>query len=294
MTRILVTGRTGQVSTALQKLSAADSRGPQIFAVGRPETDIANEADVRRAIAEHRPDVVVNAAAYTAVDQAEDEPDLAHAVNALGAGHVARASAALGIPIIQLSTDYVYSGRKPEHYVEDDETGPLGVYGRTKLAGEDAVRRENPRHVILRTAWVYSAYGKNFLKTMLRLAADRDSLKIVSDQYGNPTQADDIAAAILHISNQLMADGGNAPYGLYHLAGSGETNWADFARAIFAESAKRSGPTAHVEGITTAEYPTRAVRPANSRLDTSRLKHAFGIAMPSWQDGVARSVAQLI
>ncbi|TIT02925.1 MAG: dTDP-4-dehydrorhamnose reductase, partial [Mesorhizobium sp.] len=173
-----------------------------------------------------RPDVVVSAAAYTAVDQAEDEKDLAFAVNATGAGKVAEAAARLGVPVIHLSTDYVFDGAKDGAYVETDATAPLGVYGASKLAGEEAVAAANPRHIILRTAWVYSPFGRNFVKTMLRLAADRDEIAVVADQWGNPTSALDIADAILHAAPKLIDDRNFAAFGVYHLAGEGDTNWS--------------------------------------------------------------------
>ncbi len=196
-----------------------------------------------------QPDLVVSAAAYTAVDQAEDEPDLAHSINAVGAGAVAQAAADIGAPVIHLSTDYVFSGDGEKPYTEDDPTGPHGVYGRTKLDGETAVAAANPRHLILRTAWVYSPFGKNFVKTMLRLAENRDNLSVVADQWGNPTSAIDIADGILRVANRLRADGQFDAFGVYHLAGTGSTNWSTFARAIFEASRNLRGPFAEVKDM---------------------------------------------
>ncbi|MGX5840651.1 dTDP-4-dehydrorhamnose reductase [Mesorhizobium sp. ArgA1] len=277
--RLVVTGRDGQVAASL--LEAGKARdGIEVIAVGRPTLDLARPDTVFDALAAARPDIVVSAAAYTAVDQAEDEPDLAFAVNAVGAGKVAEAAARLGIPVIHLSTDYVFDGSKDGAYFETDATAPLGVYGASKLAGELAVAAANPRHLILRTAWVYSPFGKNFVKTMLRLAGDRDEIAVVADQWGNPTSALDIADAILHAAAMLRGDFGG--YGIYHLAGTGETNWSGFARHILDTSARHGGPTARVRDIATSDYPAKARRPANSRLSTARFSAMFGWAVPEW------------
>jgi dTDP-4-dehydrorhamnose reductase len=235
------------------------------------------------ALAAVRPDVVISAAAYTAVDQAEDEPDLAFAVNAVGAGKVAEAAARLGVPVIHLSTDYVFDGTGEGAYVETDATAPLGVYGASKLAGEQAVAAANPRHLILRTAWVYSPFGKNFVKTMLRLASGRDEISVVADQWGNPTSALDIADAVLHAATVLRDDEAFDGYGIYHLAGTGETNWSGFARHILDTSARYGGPTARVRDIATSDYPTKARRPANSRLSTAKFTAAFASTAPDWR-----------
>jgi len=291
--RILVTGREGQVVRSLTAV-AAGRPGVEIVAVGRPELDLARPETVEPAIRAQRPDVVVSAAAYTAVDQAEDEPDLAFAVNGRGAGEVARVSAALGLPVIHVSTDYVFDGALDRPYREDDPIGPACVYGASKLAGERAVAAANPQHLIVRTAWVYSPFGKNFVKTMLRLAGERDTVSVVADQQGNPTSAFDIADAILAATAGI----GRAPrfdrWGLYHLGGSGEASWADFAEEIFRVSRSLGGPAAAVRRIATSDYATRARRPANSRLDSNGFMEVFAYAMPAWKDSVRSVVSALL
>lgn len=276
--RILVTGSRGQVVSSLVELSAAR---PDIHlaAVGRPALDLTDAASIRRAIAAANPDVVVSAAAYTAVDRAEDDRDTAYQVNVIGAANVAEAAAALHVPVIHISTDYVFSGNAKHPYGEDDEPQPRTVYGYTKLRGEHAVACANPRHFILRTSWVYSPFGANFVKTMLRLACERGTVQVVSDQWGNPTCALDLAAAILQVATHRARD----HFGIYHVAGTGETNWADFARHVFAASRAAGGPFAEVLEISSADYRTKAVRPANSRLSCDRFENDFGWRAPPWQ-----------
>jgi len=286
--RLLVTGSHGQVAQALRALGQP---GLDVIALGRPELDITDAESVARAIRRHQPDVVVNAAAYTAVDKAEREVDAAFAVNATGAGHVAAAAAAQDLPVIHLSTDYVLPGDKPTPYVESDPTGPQSAYGRSKLAGEIAVAAANPRHAILRTAWVYAPYGANFLRTMLARAADQGALHVVGDQFGTPTYAPDIADGILVVARRLRADA--APTGVFHMVAAGETTWAGFAAEIFRQSAALGGPSARVLPIASADYPRPAQRPANSRLDTTRFRATFEHALPGWPDGVRRCLAAL-
>lgn len=290
--RIAVTGRDGQVVTSLVERAGLSDKSFTVLALGRPELDLAMPETVGPALRAARPDLVVSAAAYTAVDQAEDEPEAAHAVNAAGAGAVAAAAAELGVPIIHLSTDYVFAGDLDRPYAEDDPTAPQGAYGRSKLAGEEAVAKANPHHAILRTAWVYSPFGKNFLRTMLRLAADRDEVAVVADQWGNPTSALDIADAILAMAEPFRAAPASA--GVYHLAGTGSTSWAGFAREIFAASAAFGGPSAHVRDILTEAYPTKAKRPANSRLSTEKLGRSFGWQAPDWRQSCRQVVERLV
>ena len=291
--KMLVTGTSGQLAQSL--LEAGLAAGVQIVALRRPQLDLAIPATIRHAIADIRPDVVVNAAAYTAVDKAESEPDLAMRVNGDGAGCVAECCEKLGSTLIHLSTDYVFDGTKRAPYVESDPTGPASAYGRSKLAGEQAVAAACRRHVILRTAWVYSPFGNNFVKTMLRLAATRPELGVVDDQIGCPTYAPHLAQAILDITAVVVGQGAvRQPWGVYHAAGSGETTWCGFAREIFKQSAERGGPAASVKAIGTADYPTPARRPANSRLDCGKLETAFGVRMPDWRAGTAACVGRLV
>lgn len=289
--RIAVTGKTGQVVTSLIERAG---KGVTIIPLGRPEMDLANQATIAPAIAAARADVVVSAAAYTAVDKAESEEEIAFAVNGTAPGLVAAAANGLGLPVIHISTDYVFDGSKTAPYTENDPVAPLGVYGASKLAGEQAVLAATPDAVILRTAWVYSPFGNNFVKTMLRLAETRDELGVVGDQIGNPTSALDIADTVLAIASRLHTAPETAPRGIFHMTGEGEASWADLAKAVFTASADAGGPTAHVRAITTADYPTPAARPANSRLDGSRLAQAYGLHLPNWRQSVAAIVARLV
>ncbi|MGO8089895.1 dTDP-4-dehydrorhamnose reductase [Rhizobium leguminosarum] len=282
--RIAVTGKQGQVVQSLLRRGA--ETGVEISAVGRPEMDLADPASIAAAFSALRPDVIVSAAAYTAVDKAESEPELAFSVNATGAGAVAEAAARIGAPVIHISTDYVFSGDKASAYSEEDATAPISVYGRSKLAGENAVAAANPNHVILRTAWVYSPFGANFLKTMLRLSETRDHLRVVADQTGCPTSALDIADAILAIASRIVADPAPSLRGTFHLTGSGEASWADFAEEIFTELSKSGGRNVGVERIPTADYPTPAKRPANSRLSGDKLAGTYGIRLPEWKQSM--------
>jgi dTDP-4-dehydrorhamnose reductase len=292
--RILVTGREGQVATALAE--AGPAAGVTVITCGRPELDLEKPETIAPVIESHKPDVVVNAAAWTAVDQAEAEPERCHAVNAAGAGHVAAAARRAGAPVIQISTDYVFAGDLDRAYREDDPTGPTGVYGASKLAGERAVAAASPDHAILRTAWVYAPIGKNFVRTMLRLAESRDEVGVVADQFGAPTYAPDIAAATLDVARLLLARrDATDQRGIFHLAASGETaSWADFAEAIFAGAARRGAKPAAVRRIGTSDYPTPARRPANSRLDCNLLASVYGVRLPDWRDGLERCLDRLI
>ena len=290
--RIAVTGREGQVVQSL--LERASHHGVAVVAVGRPALDLARPETVLPALRDAAPDLVVSAAAYTAVDKAESEPELAEAINGAGAGGVAAAAATLGVPVVHLSTDYVFDGALDRPYREDDPTGPIGAYGRSKLSGERAVAAANPDHAILRTAWVYSPFGANFVKTMLRVAATRDELTVVADQQGCPTAALDIADAVIAVGRNLLASRDERLRGVFHMTGAGATNWAEFARTIFEISARRGGPEARVRPITTAEYPTPARRPANSRLDGTKLTQVHGVTLPDWRLSTESCIARLL
>jgi len=259
----------------------------KIVCLGRPELDLTDWTSVEGAIKQHQPDIVVNAAAYTAVDKANSEPEAAFAVNRDGARNVARSTAWMGVPIIHISTDYVFEGSQEAPYKESDPTCPTSVYGQSKLEGEHAVICENPAHVILRTSWVYSPWGNNFARTMLRLAADRDVVRVVADQFGTPTYAPAIADGILTVARHvLMSPGGKAWRGIFHMTSEGGTSWAGFAIALFEASACHGGPTANVVPIATAEYPTPTRRPLNSRLSTTRFTQQFAHSLGDWREGV--------
>lgn len=290
---ILVAGRTGQLARCLA--DEARRRGVALLTLGRPELDLTQPELAARIVARHAPRVIVNAAAYTAVDKAEAEPNLAMAVNRDGAGALAAAAAGLGVPFIHVSSDYVFDGRKEAPYREEDAPCPLGAYGRSKLEGETAVRDACPGGVILRTSWVYSPFGQNFVRTMLRLAATREKVQVVDDQHGAPTAAPDLAAAILELAERLSAPRTNDrdTGGIYHLAAAGETTWHGFAAAVFAGWARRGHRVPMLEPITTAQYPTPARRPANSRLDCNKLARVFGLRLPTWQSSLERCLDEL-
>ncbi len=289
-THILVTGGAGQVGL---ELAAADwPDHVRLHLPTRDQLDLGDAGAVAALFAETPFAAVINSGAYTAVDKAETEIAAAFSANAMGPALLAQATKSAGIPLIQVSTDYVFNGSADRPYVEDDTVAPLGVYGASKLAGELAVRSGNPRSVVLRTAWVISRHRANFLKTMLRLAADRPALRVVDDQHGCPTGAADIAEALKTISLRMIADP-DAPTGVYHFVNAGDTTWAGLAREVFALSAARGGPSATVEGITTADYPTPARRPANSRLSTDRITADYGIVPRPWQTTVSDIVDAL-
>jgi len=277
---IFVFGTTGQVATELRMQAP-------VAALGRDAADLTDPAACAAAIHAHRPRAVINAAAYTAVDRAEAEEALATLINAEAPGAMARACAELGIPLVHISTDYVFAGGGDRPWRPDDATGPLGAYGRSKCLGEEAVVAAGGIHAILRTSWVVSAHGHNFVKTMLRLGAARDSLNVVADQIGGPTPARAIAAACLTIAGQLAAD--PAKSGIYHFAGTPDTSWAEFARAIMAEA----GLPCVIEDIPTSAYPTPAQRPRNSRLDCSTAAAAFGLSQPDWRKDLVQILRDL-
>jgi dTDP-4-dehydrorhamnose reductase len=287
--KVLVLGSHGQVGRELCRRDwPADC---ELAAYDRDGIDITSREAVFAAVAAERPDVVVNAAAYTAVDRAESEPDAAWAGNCTGPANLAAACAGAAIPLIHISTDYVFDGSKASPYCEDDPVNPLGVYGRSKEAGDRAVREVLSEHVILRTAWVYSAHGHNFVKTMLRLAAERPALRVVADQTGSPTNAADIAAALAEVVRLIAA--GDRRWGTYHFTGAGAVTWHGFAEAIFALAEPWRGPAPLVEAIATADYPTPARRPANSVLDCSRIGDAFGIVPRRWLDALAEVIDEI-
>jgi dTDP-4-dehydrorhamnose reductase len=290
MPSILVFGRAGQVA---RELAARDWPADwQVVFMGRGECDLSIAGSATAAITSAAPDIVINAAAYTAVDKAESERDAAFALNESAPAEMAAATAALGASLIHISTDYVFDGRKSGAYEETDECGPVSVYGASKLAGETAIRESQPRHVILRTSWVFSPYGGNFVRTMLRLGAERDELAIVADQTGGPTAAADIAGAVASIAGGLL-DGADA-FGLYHYAGAPVTTWHGFAQAIFARAAEHGLKTPKdVRAITTADYPTAAMRPMNSVLDCTAISRDWGIGQPLWQDALKDCLEKL-
>ncbi len=278
---ILLTGKSGQVGWELQRALLPLGR---IHAFGHVELDLADTAAVRRKLDEVRPDVIVNAAAYTAVDRAESEPERAQAVNAAAPALLAQETAQRGALLIHYSTDYVYDGAKAAPYVETDPTNPLGAYGRSKLAGEAGIRAAGADHLIFRTSWVYAARGANFLRTILRLAAEREELRIVMDQIGAPTWARLVAEATAQALKQAVQErrSGSFESGVFHLAAAGETSWHGFAGAIV--EGRKGLRAKTVTPIATAEYPTPAKRPANSRLDTEKFRTRFGLVLPDWRD----------
>lgn len=281
MTPILVTGGTGQVGTALRQLGPRF--GVEIVAPGREALDLTSSCAIDRILGERDWASVINCAAYTAVDKAESEPDLASAVNAVAPEIIAKETAARGTRLLHVSTDYVFDGSKSGFYAEDDPVAPLGAYGQSKEAGEQAIRVSNADHIILRTAWVVSPWGQNFVKTMLRLGAGRRQLRVVDDQRGCPTSAIDIAETLLTIATK------GGPAGTYHFVNDGEASWCELARFVF----DRAGLEVEVEAIATDQYPTPARRPANSRLSTDKLRRTFGIAPRPWQEAVGDIVDTL-
>lgn len=290
--KILFIGRTGQLALSLAEV--AKTTDVDATFLGRPDIDLADPNSLYAAVTNHDADVVINAGAYTAVDKAESESDLAYAINSEGVRHLAAACAEADRPLVHISTDYVFDGNSSVPYREEDLVAPLGVYGASKHAGEDFVRDICPRHIILRTAWVVSPFGQNFVKTMLRLAETRDSLGVVEDQRGNPTYAPHLAEAIIRMAQRITATSDGDFWGTYNAAGTGEATWCEVARFVFERSAKLGGPSASVRAITTAEYPTPARRPANSRLNCEQLAATFGIRLPDWRDGVTECVQRLL
>ncbi|MCF6198743.1 MAG: dTDP-4-dehydrorhamnose reductase [Hyphomicrobiaceae bacterium] len=299
--KILVIGASGQLAMALREVALQQLKGLDdldVISCGRPELDLANADSLERVMSDVQPDLVINAAAYTAVDAAEEEgwPE-ALVLNRDGVERLGKATSAREIPIIHVSTDYVYDGRKKTPYVETDPTDPINAYGRSKLMGEQTLAAANPRHIILRTAWVFSPTGTNFLKTMLRLGSERSELGIVADQFGNPSYAPHLARAILQIAHQIdqsAKDNRGRFWGIYHMVGTGEASWHQFAKEIFKASKKAGGSDCVVEPISTKDFPTKAARPANSRLDCAKLEKVFNITMPPWRTGVDECLDRLL
>lgn len=293
MRRVLLTGGDGQLGWEVARRAAA--AGVLCRAAGRADLDITDRDAVRRMVGETDWSAVINAAAYTAVDRAETDAAAAYAVNRDGPAHLAGACAEAGVPLLHVSTDYVFDGSKAAPYREDDPVAPLGVYGASKLAGEEAVRSLCAQHIILRTAWVYGVHGHNFVKTMLRLGRERDRLRVVDDQRGCPTAAGDLADVLLTLAGRLGA--GQAPesaFGTFHATGQGDTSWCGFARHIFALAETRLERIPAVDPITTADFPTPARRPANSVLDCDRLARVHGLRLRPWKDALAETLNSLL
>jgi dTDP-4-dehydrorhamnose reductase len=285
--KILIAGKNGQVGSCLVELLEAQNE-LTFLALGREELDITNPIQVDKIITEFQPDIIINAAAYTAVDKAEQECELANAINRDGPHNLALAANKINAAIIHISTDYVFDGDSAESYTESDVTAPQGEYGRSKLAGEQAVAQACPKHIILRTAWVFGEHGNNFVKTMLRLAKTKDTLGVVADQFGGPTYAGDIAKAIVATSKQIID--GNQEYGVYHYSGFPHVSWHTFAEKIFEIALEQNVlvQPIQVNPITTLDYPTPAKRPANSRLNSDKIHNVFGIKQSDWQAALVR------
>lgn len=289
--RILVFGSSGQVARSLEGLG---SDTLVVKTLGRPEGDISVRSNIINAVDDFSPDIVVNAAAYTAVDAAETDEANAYLLNCTAPGYIAEACAVSDIPVVHYSTDYVFAGDKPLAYDTTDPVSPLGAYGRTKEAGETAIRSATARHVILRTAWVFSPFGKNFVKTMLTLGKTRDELNVVMDQIGNPTYAPDIANATVQIARNILASPENsALYGTFHLTNTGDTSWHGFATEIFRQAEGKLGISCVVNPIPSSEFPTPAKRPANSRLDGTLLETVHGVKRRHWSEALAECLQAL-
>ncbi len=289
---ILVIGESGQLARSLAQ--AASENGIALATAGRPKLDLLDADTVAAAIKDMRPSAVINAAAYTAVDKAETEVDAAFAINAHAVEHLALACAKADIPLLHISTDYVFDGSKSQPYVETDAVSPINAYGRSKLAGEQLLRAAHRKHVILRTAWVYSPYGNNFLKTMLRVGATRREVTVVDDQRGSPTYAPHLASALLAIAHRVCNGNPDELWGTYHTTGCGEATWCQFAQEIFDIGREHGLNLGTAVPITTSQYPTPARRPANSRLDNALLQQRFGVKLPDWRVGARECIAQLI
>ncbi|MEJ2229019.1 MAG: dTDP-4-dehydrorhamnose reductase [Alphaproteobacteria bacterium] len=288
--RIAVIGKSGQLARCLAETAPTEM---EVAYFGRAEMDIAQPETNFAALTAYRPDLLINASAYTAVDKAESDREAAFALNEHGPARLAKFASELGIPLIHVSTDYVFDGAASRPYTEDDPTAPLNVYGESKLAGEQAVVRICPRHIIIRTSWLYSAYGHNFVKTMLRLGSEKDVLRIVADQRGRPTSTHELARVIWIIVQAIHDAPHSVPWGLYHYADAGEASWADFAEAIFAASKPQLPNVPKIERITTAEFPTPAPRPLHSVLDSTKIERAFNIQAQPWTESLKEILARI-
>lgn len=297
MKRILVTGKDGQLGYELQRSLAPLT---EVIALGRAGCDLGNEKALRAVIQQLKPDIIVNAAAYTAVDKAESEPDVAEAVNHLALKVIGEEAEKLSAMVIHYSTDYVYDGSKHTPYLETDATNPQGVYGLSKLAGELALANACHKHFIFRTSWVLGTYGNNFAKTILRLATIKENLSVVADQFGAPTTAALLADVTAHVVARTLKDSTDlkTPFGVYHLAASGRTNWHEYAKFVIALAHEKGKPlvlsTDNIKAISTIEYPTPAKRPGNSSLNTSKFQNTFGLLLPDWQIGVRHALQQVL
>ena len=293
--KILVTGKNGQVGHELMRTLAPLG---QVIGVDVKECDLAQSAAIDALLERVKPDIIINPAAYTEVDKAESEPSKAHAVNAQAPKLLARYAARHNIPIIHFSTDYVFDGKKDGAYLEDDEPNPKSVYGKTKWLGEEAVRKMAAKHIIIRTSWVFGSHGVNFLKTMLKLATERDRLSVVSDQFGAPTSARMLAEAVAQIVTELGEPGSYRKYGTYHVAARGEASWHGYAQVVVEKAIKlgldvKISPK-EIKPILSRDYPMPAPRPANSRLDTTKVSMVFSVSLPKWQDEVERVLKELV
>lgn len=290
--KILITGAKGQVGKELTFI--ANKKGFDVIAAGRADLDITEAQNVEEYISQCQPDIVINAAAHTAVDKAETEQDLAYAINRDGAENIALACSKLSIPLLHISTDYVFNGNQSDPYSENDTVSPLGVYGASKWQGEEAIRKNLDSHIILRVAWVFGAQGNNFVKTMLRLGKDRDELNVVADQFGGPSPAKNISKTLINLAEQYK-NNKTLTWGTYHYCGEPKTTWYDFATEIFTKAFEQGllDKKVKVNPITTKEYPTPAKRPSNSMLDCTKIKTTFGIDMPEWKEALKQVLIEL-
>ena len=290
--KILCVGASGQIAQSLTEIG--NSMDIELIARGRDQLNLLDPTSILSNVSDVSPSIIINAAAFTAVDQAESNVELAMDLNGGALVHLAKIADDHSIPLVHYSTDYVFDGSYPEPYTEDCQVSPGSVYGNSKLLGENSITDNASQYIILRTAWVYSSFGNNFVKTMLRLARDRDEISVVSDQVGSPTSSIDIARATLEICKQLSDKSQPPAWGIFHMSGTGTASWAEFAEEIFKISAALNGPFAKVKHIASEDFPSIVKRPANSRLNCSKLKTTYGVALPNWKNSLAETVARLI